>query len=310
MKTLKVAGVLLAVIAAAMAVSYGVATRGERALTEEVRNSLPGSYVRTSQGTLRYDWHGQPDAPVVVLVPGFSTPSFVFRKNVPALVSAGFRVLTFDHFGRGFSDRPQARYDDNFFDQALTELLQNLQVQGPVRLVGYSMGGGVAAVFAARHPAQVSKLALIAPVGYMDPPSGMEALLQVPILGEWLFAMTGRSMLVGQFEAESRQGDYPADMVAPFAEQWDFSGHREALLSSARYFPYATLESQYRQVGAAATPTLVLWGTADQSVPFAGAARLQADVPQARLIAVSDGNHNILLNRADLVNTALIDFFR
>lgn len=310
MKIVKVVGIVLAILAAALAASYGFATRSEQPLTDEMRKTLPGSYVRTSQGTLRYDWHGKPDAPVVVLVHGFSTPSFVFRNNVPALVQAGFRVLTYDHFGRGFSDRPDARYDENFFDQELSELLQNLQVTTPVRLVGYSMGGGVAAVFAARHPAKVRQLALIAPVGYMEPPTGTEALLHVPVLGDWLFAMVGRSTLVGEFEAGARQGDYPADMVEPFAQQWNLSGHRQALLASARHFPYATLGDAYRKIGAAATPTVVLWGTADASVPYAGAARLQADVPQARLVTVQDGNHNLPTNRTALVNNTLVEFFR
>jgi pimeloyl-ACP methyl ester carboxylesterase len=297
-------------VVAALGLFYS-ATRHEVALTEVLRKSLPGQYVATPTGTLRYDWRGPEDGPVLVMVHGYSTPSFVFNKNVPALVKAGFRVLTYDHFGRGYSDRPAAaRYDADFFDSELTGLLDALNVNAPVRLLGYSMGGGVAAVFAARHPERVAKLALIAPVGYMPPPAGSEALLHLPVLGDWLFALVGKSTLVGQFESDAKLGDYTPDMPPLFAEQWNYAGTRDALLSSARYFPYGGLAPEYKKIGKAITPTLMIWGTADQTVPFEGAARMKADVPQAHLLVMQDGTHNVLLNRADAVNKAVAEFFR
>lgn len=301
---------VVALLLLAAVVLFYVATRHEVPLTDLQRKSLPGKYVATPAGTLRYDWHGTADGPVVVMVHGFSTPSFVFNKNVPALVNAGFRVLTYDHFGRGYSDRPAARYDADFFDAELSGLLQALQVKGPVRLLGYSMGGGIAAVFAGRHPEMVSRLTLIAPVGYMAPPAGTEALLHYPLLGDWLFAMVGQSTLVGQFDAEAKLGDYTPDMPPLFAEQWNYVGTRTALLSSARNFPYGGLSPEYQKIGKAHTPTLVIWGTADRSVPFEGSASMKADVPQLQLVTLPDGTHNALLNRAEIVNKAMVDFFR
>ena len=301
--------VVVLLLLAALVLFY-LATRHEVPLTDVQRKALPGHYVATPAGTLRYDWHGPESGPVVVMVHGFSTPSFVFNKNVPALVNAGFRVLTYDHFGRGYSDRPAGRYDADFFDAELTGLLNALNVSAPVRLLGYSMGGGVAAVFDARHPDRVAKLTLLAPVGYMARPAGTAALLHIPVLGDLLFALVGKSTLVGQFEAEAKLGDYTPDMLPLFAEQWNYVGTRTALLSSARNFPYGGLSPQYQKIGKANTPTLVIWGTADLSVPFEGSTQMKADVPQLDLRVMPDGTHNVLLNRSDVVNKALIEFFR
>jgi pimeloyl-ACP methyl ester carboxylesterase len=125
-----------------------------------------------------------------------------------------------------------------------------------------------------------------------------------------LFALVGKSTLVGQFEADAKLGDYTPDMLPLFVEQWNYAGTRAALLSSARHFPYGGLSPEYQKIGKANTPTLVIWGTADQSVPVKGSTQMKADVPQLNLLVMQDGTHNVLLNRADAVNKALIDFFR
>jgi hypothetical protein len=62
---------------------------------------------------------------VVVLVHGFSTSSFVWRGLLPKLTEAGLRVLTYDQYGRGFSDRPDSDFDAAFYERQLLELLSS-----------------------------------------------------------------------------------------------------------------------------------------------------------------------------------------
>ena len=102
----------------------------------------------------------------VVMVHGFTTPYFVWDYNVNKLINAGFRVFRYDHYGRGFSDRPDVAYDRDLYDQLLIELLQKLNIKTPVHLVGLSMGGAICVVFADRHPGMVSSVSLIAPAGF------------------------------------------------------------------------------------------------------------------------------------------------
>jgi len=59
----------------------------------------------------------------VVLVHGFSVASYCWERTVPALVEAGFRVLTFDLYGRGYSDRPDGPYNLDLFVRQIDELL-------------------------------------------------------------------------------------------------------------------------------------------------------------------------------------------
>src|SRR5919109_740116 len=62
----------------------------------------------------------------VVLVHGFSVPFFIYDPTFEFLTRAGFRVLRYDLFGRGFSDRPKARYNIDLFVRQLGELLDGV----------------------------------------------------------------------------------------------------------------------------------------------------------------------------------------
>jgi pimeloyl-ACP methyl ester carboxylesterase len=67
-------------------------------------------------------------------------------------VAKGHRVLTYDLYGRGYSDRPGGEQDARFFIRQLEDLLEHQGVTQPVTLLGYSMGGAIGAAFAAKHP--------------------------------------------------------------------------------------------------------------------------------------------------------------
>ena len=77
----------------------------------------------------------------MVLVHGFSTPSFVWKGLLNQFTS-GFRVLVYDHFGRGFSERPSVP-DKELYVETLRELIKSQNIKEKVHLVGYSMGGPI-----------------------------------------------------------------------------------------------------------------------------------------------------------------------
>ena len=99
-----------------------------------------GSLVRLASGNLYYLIH-KPDAlknneQVLVLVHGFSTPSFVWGGLLNFFREAGYTVLVYDHFGRGYSDRPRTQYTKDFYVESLKELLDELGFHNPINLVG------------------------------------------------------------------------------------------------------------------------------------------------------------------------------
>ncbi|KAK4634103.1 hypothetical protein CLAFUW4_00616 [Fulvia fulva] len=138
-------------------------------------DALPGGRnVDTPYGNTRvYEW-GPEDGRRVLFVHGISTPCIALARMAHQLVRTGCRVMLFDLYGRGYSDAPDPnvyRQDINLFSlQILSVLASSKQnwMKG-FTMVGYSLGGGIAAAFTSYYPHLVESLVLIAPGGLLRP---------------------------------------------------------------------------------------------------------------------------------------------
>ncbi len=137
-----------------------------RVLDDQARLAAPGEFIRLPDGMVHYELKGPADGQPVVLVHGFSVPYYIWDPTFPALAAAGFRVLRYDLFGRGYSDRPDLPYTMDLFVRQLRGLIEALQLKVPLDLVGLSMGGPISAGFTDRHPELVRKLCLLDPAGF------------------------------------------------------------------------------------------------------------------------------------------------
>jgi pimeloyl-ACP methyl ester carboxylesterase len=125
-----------------------------------------------------YEW-GPLDGDKVLFVHGITTSCMTLTKLAHTLVAEkGCRVMLFDLFGRGFSDNPADLPHDArlYTTQMLLALASSPDVAWtdptrPFKLVGYSLGGGIAVHFAGTFPHLVSSLVLLAPAGLIRPES-------------------------------------------------------------------------------------------------------------------------------------------
>ena len=113
---------LLAVLVVAIMGPYVALEREVRTLDASTREALGGSYVALPGGVTHYELSGPDQGAVVVLVHGGTIPFYAWDPQVTALREAGLRVLRYDHFGRGYSDRPQVDYDRALYQQQLEDL--------------------------------------------------------------------------------------------------------------------------------------------------------------------------------------------
>src|ERR1700722_14337737 len=114
---------LVAVAAVALAGNYVWHDQERADLTDEARQGVDGNFIRLGDGIVHYQIAGPPSARTIVLVHGFSVPYFIWDPTFDALVASGLRVLRYDLYGRGWSDRPEVSYDADLFDRQLAELL-------------------------------------------------------------------------------------------------------------------------------------------------------------------------------------------
>ena len=317
MRLLKFFGIVLVVLAvAAAAVCYGIYRRNDQEVltldgaarqTREVLAS-GGSYVELKEGVTHFELSGPADAQTVVLVHGFSVPYYIWDPTFTALTSAGFRVLRYDLFGRGWSDRPDATYDPEFFDQQLLQLLDALGIRGPVDIAGVSMGGPIAVNFAVRHPGRVRRVALFDPA--YGPAVSLPWKLRAPLFGEYQMCVKiAPTLAAGQREDFVHPERYP-DYFEDYLPQMRYRGFRHALLSSLRNFISRDSTRAFQQLGASGKPVLLVWGRADQDVPFAISDDVRKAVPQAEFHPIDDAAHVPFYEHPEIVNPVLIDFLR
>ena len=309
-KALKISAAATALIVAAMAIAYLLAINALTPLTDDIRQQLPGSFVKLSDGMISYQWQGPENGEQIVLVHGLSTPKFVWDANGEALAAAGYRVLRFDHFGRGFSDRPDVVYNEDLYVRKLLGLLDSQNITEPVTLVGYSMGGGNVVSFSAQYPQRVKQLILIAPAGFVPKYSGTASLVLTPVLGDWLMTMLGKNAVLEGIQKEVTAGTAPANMVQQFENQFQYSGYLESILSTMRHYPMYNLSAAYEKVGRAGIPTSAIWGTDDAVVPIAGSEQVRKFIPHLKLHPVAGASHSVTYANSDEVNTILLDILK
>lgn len=171
-------------------------------LNDKIRSLQPGTFLDIPDGKVHYELAGPETGQPVALVHGFSIPYYLWDPTFDALVKAGFRVLRFDLFGRGYSDRLNTSYNLDLFCRQLFDLLNALNIHQPVHLAGVSMGGPICTYFAVHHPEKVRSVCLIDPAGFPPPPTLYELLLRVPVAGELIMTFQSKQTVVAGLEID------------------------------------------------------------------------------------------------------------
>lgn len=303
---------ILSLFMALVATSFWFVGADKPALTAETRGQLQAdgqaeSFAALSEGTVHYRLTGPENGPVVVLIHGFRTPSYIWKDHLKPLAESGYRVVAFDNYGRGFSDRPEGNYTAERTDRLIIELLDHLRITRPVHLVGYSMGGATAAIFSATHPNKVRSLSLIAPAGTGEP-TFLPGLISIPGLGEIIFHYAGDMLGRGSAERAAKASSDPERHLADHEAQAGFDGYSRALLSSIRHYPLWDAKDAYQAIGASDLPVQIIWGTDDDVVPYANAEEITALVPSATLHTFEETDHLVPLAEAEKLNTLLVEF--
>ena len=293
-------------------IPYYWTSRNLLTLDTVARAKAPGAFSELDEGLIHYKWSGPKTGQVILLVHGLSMRSFVFDQNASPLAEEGFRVLQFDHFGRGWSNRPDGKYDADFYDLELIQLIEHFNVEQKIGLVGYSMGGIIAAEFTTRHPERVSRLCLLAPAGLDVTGSDGAAkhLLNTPVLGDWLWTVFGRSILTNDLQYDETGLDDAARLQGDVSVQMDYKGYFPALLSTLRHLGMSGRDDTFSKLAATAVPVKAMYGTEDLTVPSSNAEKLKSLIPTAQVSVLNGADHGFPYKRNNEVNPALIEFFR
>ena len=302
---------LLVVLAAAvvvLVVAFWIKNPERADLDAAARSQAAGRFVRLGDGITHYDLAGPDSGQRVILVHGFSVPSYIWDSTVVGLAGAGFRVARYDMYGRGFSDRPDARYSVDLYDRQLVQLLDSLGWKDPVDVVGLSMGGMVVGAFAGRHPERTRSLTMIDPVAGEF--GGLPWYFRMPVLGSVLWqTLAVPGMAAGQLSDFLEPARWP-DWPDRYRVQMGYRGFGRALRATLIAEHGLRLDTLYARVGATGTRAMLIWGKQDKTVAFDHADGVRKAIPQVRFEPIDRAAHLPPMERTDAVNPLLIEFLR
>ena len=305
-RVLIVAGAVLLVVVLSAGGFWVVKNPETRALDDAARRSAPGKFVRLTDGMTHYQVDGPDTGRVVVLAHGFSVPSYIWDSTAADLSRAGYRVIRYDAYGRGFSDRPDVEYSDKLYERQLGELLDSLHIAGKVDLGGVSAGGYVTGVYAGRHPDRVRSLILSDPVSGQSAPTMRP--FDLPVIGEFLWQTEAMpTMAEGQASDFVNPSRFP-DWASKYRVQMQYKGFGHALWSSRVFRRGSNTDSIYQRVASAHIPVLLIWGEKDKTVPFERNELVRKAIPAAEFHPIPDVGHLPILERASLTDSLILAF--
>ncbi|WP_405926146.1 alpha/beta fold hydrolase [Streptomyces sp. NBC_00035] len=264
----------------------------------------------TTDVDLYYEDHGQGSP--VVLIHGYPLDGKSWELQIPALLEAGHRVITYDRRGFGQSSQPTTGYDFDTFANDLDVLLDVLRLKD-VSLVGFSMGTGEIGRYIGTHGTDnLRKVAFLAPIEPFllqtpDNPSGLPADVFDGIIAA---AQHDRYAWFTSFFNDFYNLD--VNLGTRISEE----AVRGSWVTATRMSPFASSAvvpswhtDMRADIAKIDVPTLILQGTADRILPIDATGRqFTKAVPAAQYVEIDDAPHGLLWTHADQVNTALVDF--
>ena len=261
---------------------------------------------------IHYEDHGagQP----VVLIHGYPLSGRAWDRQVPVLLEAGHRVITYDRRGFGHSSQPVVGYDYDTFAGDLHALLEALDLYD-VTLVGHSMGTGeVTRYLSAYGSARVATGVLVSPIPPFllqtsDNPDGVPQSVFDGFVEAARSDMPAwmKGFLDNFYNADTLRGTLVSDQA--YQASWNIAAGASATAAVACIPTWATdFRADLPKVD---VPILVVQGDADRVLPLDKTGkRLPGLIDDVQLVVIEGGPHAIPWTHADQVNTALLDFLR
>jgi non-heme chloroperoxidase len=249
----------------------------------------------------------------VVLIHGWPLSGRSWEDQVPALIEAGHRVITYDRRGFGKSSQPYGGYDYDTFAADLAALLEHLDLRDAT-LVGFSMGGGEVARYISRYGTdRVSKVVLAAavPPYLYQSDDNPEGGLDDATIEQFKDGVRGdRIAFLDEFTTNFFAAGDRSDLISEPSRLY----HREiaafaspkGTLECIDAFSYTDFRDDLSKIG---VPTLIIHGDSDAIVPFeVSGKRSHEAIANSSLVLIEGAPHGFNATHADQFNRALLDF--
>ncbi|HSK73416.1 MAG TPA: alpha/beta hydrolase [Pyrinomonadaceae bacterium] len=244
--------------------------------------------------TVHYQEFGDAANPTLILIHGYTSSTYVWRKAAPRFAEAGFHVVAVDLLGFGFSEKP-AWFDYSIASQArvLVRLMNVLGI-GRATLVGSSFGGAVASTVALDYKERVEKLVLIGSVCNDDVKNQpILKLAAIPLVGEVItpFLTDSKAFMRHRMKntlAPENHHLITDERIENIIRPLKAADAHHAILQTARSWEACRIETDAQFIE---QPTLLVWGDKDRVIPMQNGERLHNSILNSRFVVFKNCGH-------------------
>ena len=223
-----------------------------------------GDYVLLSKGYTYYE-EANRESTIgnIILVHGFSVPSYIWEVTFNTLKEKGYRVVMMDLFGRGNSDNPDLPQTDALRAQQVLDLMDALGIEKAV-LAGLSNGGRIISKMAALDASKIEALFYVSSSSFVDYETQIDTVVSPEEISSFIETYPTRS--VGQLEDFYAPEQFP-EWPQKYEKLLSHKGFAKALLSTQKNL--TTMDEIHQTIDSLELPVYVFWGVHDKVVVYA-----------------------------------------
>ena len=287
---------------------------------------MQSQFVKTNSINLHVMTDGPENGTPVILLHGFPEFSYGWRKQVPALVEAGYRVIVPDQRGYNLSDKPRkvSAYDVDILAKDVIGLFDHFGID-KAYLVGHDWGAVVAWTVALNHPERLKKLVIL---NVPHPDVMTEFVLknveqrkkswyvfffQIPFFVEWTLRRDNFHNMARMLVGSGRKSTFSPQDLIEYKKAWSQPGALTGMLNWYRSVFRRSLRHVFgKKVSArrVSVPTLMLWGKRDVALRHEMVEPSIALCDDGKAVLFEKSTHWVQHDEADAVNKNLIEFLR
>ena len=246
------------------------------------------------------------ESPTIILVHGFSVPSYIWDPTFEMLSNKGFHVISLDLYGRGFSENVDKPYTDELFANQVINLLKNLNIKSAI-LVGLSNGGRVISKVADLRSDMVDSLIYVASSGFRLINELDDKTVSDIEVAEFI---TNSYPTISKGQMDDFK--YPENHLGwddKYEELLKFKGFAKALLSTRKN--HYSMDIIHEKIQNSDIPVYTIWGKSDKVVVFNDfEKRIDSIIPRRKDFFILESGHLPHMENPDQFNSILLSIIK
>lgn len=248
-----------------------------------------GSFSLLTHGYTYYEFDKINNEEIIVLVHGFSVPSYIWDETYYESIKRGFGVLRMDLFGRGYSDNPDVIYNDELYANQVLELLDELKIDKKINLVGLSNGGRVVSKIAENNSDRIKRLIYVAPAGFHNPKLKPDTTEITEDEIASFISDRYKTIAKGQLEDFKEPSKFKG-WDTKYESLLKYKGFARALISTRKN--NYSLDKINKKIGRSNLPQYAIWGDHDKVLPLNNVReKIERIMPNLNLFIIKDSGH-------------------